>query len=306
MKRQTMFVLTTLLTSGLAVVTLPEKALAQQGTLAQQLVGTWLFAGCDAATAARVPFCANPAGSLSYNPAGRYTLAILAGNRPEVKTGITPNGGINRASVSPEDYKAIGQGTVAQFGTWSVNETDKVLMQHAESTFFPGGNDSKYTVILNGNDLTLVGGPANGTFSWKRAGLSPAQGSLLIGTWKINREKSKGAVAQQQGDTLTYSQDGLNMRVNSTVVDSKGTVTPTVLMHIYDGLPHPSIGFAGVDSSAYLRADAYTYTFSRFKDGRLVQTGESKMSHGVMSHPEICVQHDATDAVIAAAQEVVI
>ena len=278
MKRQTMFVLTTMLTSGLAVVTPPEKALAQQGTIAQQLVGTWLFAGCDAATAARVPYCANPAGSLSYNPAGRYTLAILAGNRPEVKTGITPNGGINRASVSPEDYKAIGQGTVAQFGTWSVNETDKVLMQHAESTFFPGGIDSKYTVTLKGNDLTLVGGPANGTFSWKRAGLSPAQGSLLIGTWKINREKSKGAVAQQQGDTLTYSQDGLNMRVNSTVVDSKGTVTPTVLMHIYDGLPHPSIGFAGIDSSAYLRADAYTYTFSRFKDGRLVQTGESKMS----------------------------
>ena len=263
---------------SLTACALPESALAQQGTLRQQLVGAWLFAGCDAATAARLAFCASPSGSLSFNPTGRYTLVILAGNRPKVTTG---DGTGNRASVSPEDYKAIGQGTVAQFGTWSVNETDKILTQHPESTFFPGGTDAKYVITLNGNELKSVGGPGNGTYMWKRAvqtQLSPEQGSLLIGTWKINREKSKGVVAQQQGDTLTYSQDGQNIRVNSTVADSTGKVTPTVLMHIYDGLPHPSIGFAGVDSSAYLRADAYTYIFSRFKDGRLVQTGESKMA----------------------------
>jgi hypothetical protein len=275
--RNTTFVLVSLLLSGSAVVTLPEKALAQQGTLRQQLVGAWLFTGCDAATAASTPICADPGGSLSFNPTGRYTMVILAGNRPKVGT---PGGGTNRANVTPDEYKSIGQGTVAQFGTWSVNETDKILTQNPERTFFPGGGEAKYTVTLAGNDLKLVGGPLNGT-TWKRAlptgALSPAQGSLLIGTWKINKEKSKGTVAQGQGD-LTYAQDGQNIRVNSTITDSTGKVSPSVLMHIYDGLPHPSIGFPGVDSSAYLRADAYTYTFSRFKDGRLVQTGESKMS----------------------------
>lgn len=274
MRQRTVFMLTTMLVSGLAVVSLPEKSLAQQGSLRQQLVGAWLFTGCDAATAATPPYCVDPGGSLSFNPTGRYTLVMLAGNRPRVA------GGNNRANVSPEDYKAIGQGTVAQFGTWSVNETDKILTQNPERTFFPGGGEAKYTVTLAGNDLKLVGGPLNVT-TWKRAlpsgALSPEQGSLLIGSWKINKEKSKGTLAQGQGD-LTYTQDGQNIRVNSTITDSTGKVTPTVLMHIYDGLLHPSIGFSGVDSSAYLRADAYTYTFSRFKDGRLVQTGESKLS----------------------------
>jgi hypothetical protein len=70
--------------------------------------------------------------------------------------------------VSAEDYKAIGQGTVAQFGTWSINEADKTLAQHVESSFTRKneGSDAKLTVNLTGDELKLV--MANGaTFSLK-------------------------------------------------------------------------------------------------------------------------------------------
>jgi hypothetical protein len=52
---------------GLAL--LPSSIVAQQGTLKQQLVGTWTLVSCDA----KQPFCVNPSGSLSLDASGRYT-----------------------------------------------------------------------------------------------------------------------------------------------------------------------------------------------------------------------------------------
>jgi hypothetical protein len=46
-----------------------------------------------------------------------------------------------------------------------------------------------------------------------------------------------------------------------------------VVMHIYDGQPHPSTGSSDFDASAYTRVDANTIIFNRLKAGKLVATG---------------------------------
>lgn len=56
------------------------------------------------------------------------------------------------------------QGTVAQFGTWSVDEASKTLTMRMEGQMFPNevGKDSKRSVTLAGDELK-VSNPAPGS-----------------------------------------------------------------------------------------------------------------------------------------------
>ena len=71
-----------------------ESALAQQGTLKQQLVGTWTLVSCDA----KQPYCVSPRGTLIFDANGRYAQVIAAAGRPKA-TGAAP---ADRTGYSPE------------------------------------------------------------------------------------------------------------------------------------------------------------------------------------------------------------
>jgi hypothetical protein len=120
----------------------------------------------------KTPWCPNGNGSLALSGSGRYTLVIFARDRPK----LTGNNPIDRAAVSADQYKGIGQGTVAQFGTWSVNEADKTLTQHSENTFtrVNEGNDAKFSINLSGDELKAVG-QGGGSVTWKRTVAPPAR-----------------------------------------------------------------------------------------------------------------------------------
>jgi hypothetical protein len=91
----------------LGATALSSQSAAQQGSLRQQLIGTWTMTSCDYKT----PWCPGK-GSSSFGGNGRYT-EVIQGPRPKISsTG-------NRTTVSAEDYKAMGQGNVSNFGTWS-------------------------------------------------------------------------------------------------------------------------------------------------------------------------------------------
>jgi hypothetical protein len=146
---------------GLAL--LPSGIVAQQGTLKQQLVGTWTLVSCDA----KQPFCVNPSGSLSLDASGRYTQVLAARGRPKATTAAnTP-----RADITPDYYKAIAQGMVAQFGTWSINEADKTLTTHIEGALFPNGEgaDARFSVSLTGDELKTTGATSGANLVWRRA-----------------------------------------------------------------------------------------------------------------------------------------
>ena len=152
--------------TGMGLSLLSSNALAQQKSLKEQLVGSWTFVSCEVPpNATRPPFCVNPSGSLSLDASGRYTQVIAAGDRPKAIIGS------NRADVKPEEYKAVAQGFVANFGTWSVNEADKTLTRRLEGALFPSaeGTEQKNSVSLTGDELKF-GLPAGGTGTvWRRA-----------------------------------------------------------------------------------------------------------------------------------------
>jgi Lipocalin-like domain len=85
----------------------------------------------------------------------------------------------NRETGTAEENKAIVQGSLAYFGTYTVSETDKTITTHIESSTFPNWNgaDRKTSFKISGDELSVqvVSGPlttvGTGTASlvWKRA-----------------------------------------------------------------------------------------------------------------------------------------
>jgi hypothetical protein len=113
----------------------------------------------------KAPSCPGT-GSYSFGGNGQYTLVIFGKDRPKLTVAATAN----RTTASAEEYKGIGQGTVAQFGTWSVDEANKTLTRHPDSTFTRAneGTDAKVSISLTGDELKLTGS-GGGSTTWKKA-----------------------------------------------------------------------------------------------------------------------------------------
>jgi hypothetical protein len=136
-------------------------------TLRQQLVGTWNLVSCDwkAADGTTEPECVNPRGSLSFDASGRYTAVVAPSGRPQASAG---------RNSPAEEIKAAAQGFRAGFGTWSVNDADKIITRHREGTLLPNveGTDTKDMATIVGDELRLVDADPNprpGVEIWRRA-----------------------------------------------------------------------------------------------------------------------------------------
>jgi hypothetical protein len=163
MKQLSILGLSAMLGAGLAS---SGSAVAQQKSLKEQLVGTWILVSCDWARDGRtIPQCVNASGSLSFDASGRYIEVKAARGRPKVTAG--PN--------SPADeIKAAMQGVLANFGTWSANDADKIITRHVEGALIPNreGTDTKDSASLAGDELKLVDAdpnPVGGSEVWRRA-----------------------------------------------------------------------------------------------------------------------------------------
>ena len=144
----------------------PGSAVAQQKSLKEQLVGTWILVSCDLSRdGTTLPQCVNASGSLSFEASGRYMEMKAARGRPKLTAGLN----------SPADeFKAAARGFLGLFGTWSVNEADKIITRHLEGALFPNGEgtDTKDSASIVGDELRLVDAdpnPLGGAQVWRRA-----------------------------------------------------------------------------------------------------------------------------------------
>jgi hypothetical protein len=101
----------------------------------------------------------------------------------------------------------------------------------------------------------------------------------LIGTWKMNLEKSTFTVPLFKSLTLTWSGEGQNLIETAEGVDAQGRAFKVVLRHIYDGMPHQATGSQDYDSTTYTRI-GNTINLVRFKQGKAVGVGQMVMVPG--------------------------
>jgi hypothetical protein len=135
MNRRSIFTLSAITVLGVGL--LPSSIVAQQGSLKQQLIGTWTPVSMTTAViVANVG--TNPKGILVFDANGLYVQMLEKTDRPK--------------SASRSD------GMVANFGTWSVNEADKTITTHADGALGANfeGTDLKASVSLTGDELKLT------------------------------------------------------------------------------------------------------------------------------------------------------
>jgi hypothetical protein len=141
---------------------------ASAQSLKERLVGTWTLASCNAPDF--LP-CAGSNGIQVFDASGHYVTMIAARGRPKVPISRGA-AGANRNEPTPERYKSVASGVMAQFGTRSLNEANKMIMIHPEGPLFPNieGTDwATFTISISGDEMRGIGQDGQpGPFVWRR------------------------------------------------------------------------------------------------------------------------------------------
>ena len=134
-----------------AAVAAPGGAIAQQELLARQVVGTWEIVSVDITSAdgTRVePFGPKPKGIIMLDASGRYANVFGNPDRPKISAD-------NRLAITPEQFGAAAKQFAANFGTWSVAETDGTITLQFVGSLDPNNEGAKatYSLALGGDDM---------------------------------------------------------------------------------------------------------------------------------------------------------
>jgi Lipocalin-like domain len=145
-------ILSTLVTLAL----MPIGAVAQQKSLKDQLVGTWMLVSNDVMPPngpKRQDFGANPKGILIFDAGGRYVAVTTKLGRPKFK-----DTGNVRLETPAAEYGEAARNFAANFGSWSVNEADKTLARRLDVALIPNaeGTEQKASVSLAADELKLI------------------------------------------------------------------------------------------------------------------------------------------------------
>ncbi len=171
MKRLTILALTITFLLNLGAVLFVDDAFAQSSK--EQIIGAWTLVSADSVRpdGSRAPvFGPNPKGIMIFSRDGYFALVQMRAELP----GIAAK---SRDQGTPEENKAIVQGSIAYFGTYSVNEADKVItIKLGGSTFanlLGGGEQKKIITSLTAEELKFINPrtPSGATLEvdWKRA-----------------------------------------------------------------------------------------------------------------------------------------
>jgi len=146
---------------ALAIALTASTASAQS---AKNLVGAW-----DLESAGET-WGKDPKGRLVFSADGRYVLVITRNNLPKIASN-------SRVKGTPEEYKAVAEGSVAHFGRYSVNEKNKTIVLKIEGSSFANWNGTEQVrpFEIKGNQLRYTnpkpsaGVPPTGQVVWNRA-----------------------------------------------------------------------------------------------------------------------------------------
>ena len=161
MNRRTVLNLSAITALGFALPS--SRAVAQQKSLKDQLVGTWtVVSSTTKLPDGSLAWGANPKGLYIFTDNGRYSSHLLRSDRPKFASN-------NRATGTPEENKAAVLGNSSNFGTYSLNEANKTLTIRFEGSSFPNSEGTEQTrpFTISGDDLTMtnpapsVGGSAS-------------------------------------------------------------------------------------------------------------------------------------------------
>jgi len=129
-------------------------AQAQNASVRDQLIGTWSFVETVGYRQDGTKFDvvgANPNGVLIFHPDGHFALLNMRRGRPAFASG-------NRGNGTEEENRTTVQGSVAYFGTYSVDEATPTFTIHIVGSTFPNyeDTDQKRPFTIDGDTLRTI------------------------------------------------------------------------------------------------------------------------------------------------------
>ena len=139
---------------------------------AKDLVGAWTIVSVTVEGDGKKsePFGPNAIGTQIYDSSGRFASMLMRSDLPKVASN-------NRATSTPEESQKIAHGSLAYYGTYTVNEAEKSVTMQMEGATFPNwiGTSAKRLYAISGDTLTITNPTPSGgggvlTVVLKRAG----------------------------------------------------------------------------------------------------------------------------------------
>ena len=118
---------------------------AQQKSLKDRLTGTWHFVVAEITSPDGIksyPFGPKPRGMVIFTPDGDFMQIHIASEVPKIANG-------NRLAATPEEYAGIMRGTIAQFGTYTVDEEKKTFTMKFTASTFPNWDGISQTRTID-------------------------------------------------------------------------------------------------------------------------------------------------------------
>jgi hypothetical protein len=134
---------------------MPGSALGQQKSLKDQLVGTWTLTTWeqtrpDGSKLQR--FGANPKGIHVFGADGRTYILFSRPDLPKIASN-------NPSTPTPEEAKSIVDGSIAYYGTYTVDEGTKIITVKVDASTFANqvGVEQKRTITnVSADELKMV------------------------------------------------------------------------------------------------------------------------------------------------------
>ena len=167
MNRRSMLNISAVTVLGLAVLAGSASGAPTAKVTKRQLVGSWSLVSNTTSNSSVQAFGAND-GFVVFESNGRFSLSLVRSDLPKFASN-------NRATGTADENKAVVQGSIAYFGTYSVNEAEGSVTLHIERSTFPNwdGGDQKRTITsLTAQQMTYTN-PAASTggsaeLTWQR------------------------------------------------------------------------------------------------------------------------------------------
>jgi hypothetical protein len=98
----------------------------------ERLVGSWTLVSLTAGEGANqtLPYGPNPKGTMMVDANGRFSITVVRSDVPKVASN-------NRMTGTPDENKAIVQGSIAYFGTYGIDEATHVITRQHRREYVP-------------------------------------------------------------------------------------------------------------------------------------------------------------------------
>ena len=160
MNRRTTLAMTTTALVCLAVGLSASDSLAQQKSPKEQLVGTWTLVSSDQVRPDGTKlqqYGSDPKGINVFDANGRFFVLIASADDSKIASNNP-----NPNKTNPEEGGGLIPESMAYYGTYLVNEAEKVVMLHLEASTFPNlvGTDQKRIITSLTADELSYNNPA--------------------------------------------------------------------------------------------------------------------------------------------------